>query len=272
MRVRSSVDVRVDGLLLAAAAKECRTACLCDALHHAPAALGWARLSFTAIYGKGVLKVAKCAVSGTIIAQRGAAGRDGVIQHISDQWHETRGTAARLAPGCRKAGGKPPRAEFCPVKRLTHIDIAKACDVPLVEQKRLEVSGSPVRSGRDVCGVQLIAERLDTHFRKMPACVDIVSGHKVHEAKPSRVIVGDAGAVFEMEHDMIVNRAFASLVGEFSWARRELIRRFDGEPTAHAKMHDERFAPLYFSNEIFGTPAEPRYFPALDASDKFLGK
>jgi hypothetical protein len=272
MRVHSSVDVRVGGLFLAAAAKECRAARLSDALHHAPTALGWARLSCTAIYGKGVLKVAQGAVSGAIIAQRGATCGDGIIEYIADQRHETFGTAGWPATGCRKAAGLPAWAEFGPVKRLTHIDIAKACDVALIEQKRFKVSGSPLRPGRDVVGVELIAQRLDTHLCKMLAGLECVGWNEIHKAKPPRVIVGNASAAFEVEYDVVVGGALVRLVRELSRALGELIRRFDREPSTHAKMHDQRFAILNFRHEIFRPPAQPRYFPALGTGNKSRGK
>jgi len=272
MRIRSSVEVQEGELLLTATAKECRTACLRDALHLAPTALGWARLSFSAIDGKGVLKVAERTVGRAIITQCGAAGCNGIIQHVADHRHQALGPTAGLAASGGQTAGQTARAQFCAVKRFAHIDVAKAGNVALIEQKRFEVRRPALCPVRDVRGVQLIAERLNAHFRKVPARVDFVGWHKIHEAKPPRVIVGNTCATFEMEYDMVVSGGLIQLMREFTWTDSALIRLFDGKTTAHAKMHYERFISFKFRNEVLGAPVEPRYFPAFGSSDEVLWK
>ena len=75
-----------------------------------------------------------------------AAGLDRLIEHGVDRRHQPLGVIGRLNPGnalalsgfggeCR---GQPSRRKMGAKQRLADIDVAEACDHPLVEQPRLQ--------------------------------------------------------------------------------------------------------------------------------------
>ena len=100
-----------------------------------------------------MLKAAEPPVGARMVAKARPAGLDRLFQHSLDARDEGDGLCRCLAGlsgnGARQAEGREARAE----KRLADIDIAEACDEPLIEQSSLdggllalELAGEPGRS------------------------------------------------------------------------------------------------------------------------------
>ena len=54
---------------------------------------------------------------------------------------------------------------------------------------------------------EFVAERLEPEVAEMRRAVELGPGHEVHEAEAARVVVGDPGAVREVEDDVVVRRS-----------------------------------------------------------------
>ncbi len=88
-----------------------------------------------------MLKVAEFARGLDIVAQRRAAGRDGIAQYGLDGGHQT------LGPGPGNAGAEAFRRNAGAVQALAGIDVADAGDQVLIEQQGLD-GRTPAREGR----------------------------------------------------------------------------------------------------------------------------
>src|SRR6266404_7400000 len=108
-----------------------RTARLHNALDRAPASQ-LTGLGFAAIDQEMMLEIAGIAGGLGVIAQGGAAGSNGILQHFLNRRHQ-RGQTLAL-DRARQPFGRDAGAE----QRLADIDIAQACDQPLVQQRRLD--------------------------------------------------------------------------------------------------------------------------------------
>src|SRR4051812_12525294 len=111
-------------------------------LHHATdgaaAALCRARPSLAIIDAEIMLEVAKLAVGAAVIAQRGPAGLEGIVQHVLDGRDQRVRAGRRLAAARRQRGRTPSGRQVRAVQRLAHIDVAQARHHLLVRQRRLE--------------------------------------------------------------------------------------------------------------------------------------
>src|SRR5580700_8113696 len=129
---------RKEGLLLAARAIKRRAAVLHDALDCAAAAGRAAFFAFAVVDPEIMLEHAESAVGQLVIAQRRAAGFDGVVEHALDALDQTRGALVRRAGfrgnGRRQALRRQPRQ----IQRLADVDVAETGDDALVQQRRLE--------------------------------------------------------------------------------------------------------------------------------------
>src|SRR6056297_2859473 len=114
-------------LSLTTRAVEARPARLDDAAHLARAAGSAAGGAFAAVNVETVLKITKFAIGPAEVAQRGAAGLDGLNQHRPHPFGEPGHARGRHRPGA--AAGRYPG----PVERLADIDIAQPGDDSLIE-------------------------------------------------------------------------------------------------------------------------------------------
>src|SRR5215218_4197630 len=256
---------------LAARAVEGRAARLHEPPYRAAAALGRAALAFAVVDAEAVLEIAERAVGLGVVAQRRAAGLDGLAQHRADLACEAMGALARLAGGGRERARRRFRMQPRPEQRLADIDVAEPGDQALVEERRLERRPlAPEQAGDRLAG-ELIAERLEPEIAEMRRGLELGPGHEVHQPEPARVVVGDARAVREVEDDVVVGALASSLRVELAGDAGAPALR-DEEAPAHAEMHDQHLAGREVGQEIFRPPPEPDHLLPSEPRDEALGK
>src|SRR4051794_40607475 len=121
-------------LFLALGAPEGGTAVLNEAPHDAAATRGLAFLAFAVVDLKPVLEIAELARGLAMIADRGAAGLDRLIQDVVDRAHQTFGVIGGLGLLGRQRRRQAPRRQMRAIKRFADIDVAKSRHHALVEQ------------------------------------------------------------------------------------------------------------------------------------------
>src|SRR6059036_2450697 len=95
-------------------------------------------LAFAVVDAEIVLEHAELAVGLLVVAQGGAAGLDGILQHRPDRLHQPLGALVRRARARRNgrsaALGREPRA----MQRLAYIDVPEPRHHALVGERSLE--------------------------------------------------------------------------------------------------------------------------------------
>src|SRR5437763_12414827 len=123
--------------LLAGGAKKRRTAVLRDPPDDAGAAPGRAAAAFAIIDPELVLKAPELAVGTAMIAQRGAARRNRILEHGFDGFDEPLCVRRRRTRAGRKCRSPAARRQSRPIERFARIDVAKAGHHLLIEQGSL---------------------------------------------------------------------------------------------------------------------------------------
>src|SRR5665213_2137066 len=109
-------------LFLAFRAPERRAPVLGESPHDSAAARGLAFFAFAVVDLKRVLEIAEFAGGLAMIAQRRAAGLDGLIEHAVNRRHQPLGMVGRRCLfGCQR-GGQPSRRQMRTKQRLADID------------------------------------------------------------------------------------------------------------------------------------------------------
>src|SRR5438105_949595 len=124
--------------LLAHGTKKRGAAVLGDAPHDTATAAGRAAAALAVVDAETVLKAAELAVGAAVIAQRGAAGRNRVLQHRLDGSNEPLGIGRRRAGARRQRRGPAPRRQAGAVERLANVNVAETGHDLLVEQRGRE--------------------------------------------------------------------------------------------------------------------------------------
>jgi len=106
---------------------------------------------------------------------------------------------------------------------------------------------------RQIIGGQTRAQRFDTQPAKQRMLRLLRMRHHDHEAEPARVIVDDARAVREMQHDVIVRRNWSDGIGIIARRIAPAILQ-NRKPARHAEMHDQIIAARQSGNQIFRAP------------------
>ena len=110
-----------------------------------------------------------------------------------------------------------------------------------------------------------LAERLRAELAQMRR--GHLVGEQIHEAEAAWVVVGDRGAVREMEDDMIVRRVLRARMMEC--ARR---RRVDAKRSRHAQVHDEHARVVEIRDEIFRPSRQGFHPPPFETAREILRK
>ena len=184
-----------------------------------------------------MLKIAKRAVGGGEIPQRGAARIDRRLKRAPDRPPQSFGPPR--PDRRRRAARRYARLEQC----LADIDIAKPRHHRLIEKGGLyRRAARAQRIGQHAEGESLV-QRLRSHGAKMLRAFNGGGPGEVHETETARVVEYDArppGRAAHEKLDMIVG-AGGRARRRTGLAARILRAGFDNEPARHAEMHDQAF-------------------------------
>ena len=160
------------------------------------------------------------AVGLLVVAQRGAAGADGIDEHRLDLRHQTLGRGRGLAGlGCQ-ARGAFPGIEAGAEQRLAHVDVAEAGDDALVHQEGLEVDLLAACPPGEIGRVQVVAQGLDAEAAEEGVLFDFGGRDQRHVPEAAGIVVGDDGAARHREHQVVVLGVVAVVVGVLAELRR----------------------------------------------------
>ncbi len=90
------------------------------------------------------------------------------------------------------------------VQGFADVDIAKTCDNMLIQQGGFDRGVATLEPRDEVVFVKTIAKRFRAKSRQQGVAVGAGGGHQVHRAEAAGIVEGDAGAVFHIEHDMVM--------------------------------------------------------------------
>ena len=189
-----------------------------------------------------VLEIAERAVGLAMVAQRRAAGLDRRLQHLADRLGERAHLAAASARPPRATataarGAAPRRHRCCRARRCAAGRAARSSAAsarpPAVRRAARRVKSSPSGS---------------TPSSANSGCASSASGRdQRHVAEAARVVVDDARAARETEHDVVVRRRLRRARDETRRPRLVL----DAERAGHAEMHHQRLAGIELAEQIF---------------------
>ena len=115
---------------------------------------------------------------------------------------------------------------------LKEKSIPQAGDQTLIEQQSFH-RRFPAREGaREEIRVKRRIERFDAQITKMWVFVEFRNRQQQHEAETARIVVDDATAMIEMQHDMIMRCVFVARM-----MKNAGRRTIDTKSAAHAQMH-----------------------------------
>src|SRR6266566_305194 len=120
---------------LAHRTKERGAAVLGNAPHDAGAAAGRTAAALAVVDAEFVLKAPELAVGAAMVAQRGAAGRNGILEHGLDRRDQPFGVRRGRAIARRQRRGPALRREPRAVERLADVDVAEPGHDLLVEKR-----------------------------------------------------------------------------------------------------------------------------------------
>src|SRR6266576_5403380 len=112
-------------LFLAFQAPEGRASVLGEPPHDSATPRGLAFLAFAVVDLKRVLEIAEFAFGLAMVAQRRAAGLDGLIEHRVDRRDQSFRMIGGLSGFGRQRRGQPSRRQMRTIQRLADIDIAE---------------------------------------------------------------------------------------------------------------------------------------------------
>ena len=221
-----------------------------------------AALAFAVVDRELMLEQPELAVGALVIAQRRAAGRDRILEHVADPRHQ-RKRAFVGRPGARRDGGGAPlgRQPRAP-QRLADVDVAEPRHHPLIGERRLEARLLGPTGVRQHGGVEGVAERLGPERAQQRLLLELGARHQLHRAEAARIVEGDPGAVRHVKDHMIVGGVLRLRMMIFAGHARAAVMGHanvmgDAERSRHAQMHQQHIAGGEIDQEIFGTAADP---------------
>lgn len=214
-----------------------------------------ARLALTPIDAEGVLKIPQRPIRMHVIAQGGSARGQRLAQDRADFASQPIDLAGY------ERTGSPHRRDAGPMERLADIDVAEPGDPALIEKGGFDRGASVCERRGEGWRVKSVAERFEAEFLQVRMARERPGLAKIHEAEPANVVVDQRdwrpfGGGQLKPHVVVCHMA---RLFEMEGARGLAgFAVFNNESAAHAKMHDERFAPINFGEEELGAPGQAR--------------
>ena len=268
--LRSLLRMRTE-LLLTHRTKERAPRPLHDALDRALAARGRALFARAVVDPEIVLEIAEFSIGAAMVAQRGAAGADRIVEHGTDRVGERMRVRVRSALSDRDGRGDALGREMRAVQRLAHIDVAEARHHALVRQRRLERGLLASASLRQHRAVERITERLGAEQLDHRVAGKLVAHDQLHVAEAARIVEGDDRAIRHVEHHMIVRGELAARVMEFAGALLVTAVQ-NAERARHAEMHQQHLAGRQIRQQILRAPVQAFDGRALEPLVEVLRK
>lgn len=236
-----------------------------DPADHAAAAGIGAGRARPVIDAEGVLEIAERTILMAIIAQGRAARRDGLGEHIADRGDKAGNL--RLSERAGRSFRRDPGA----VQRLADIDIAKAGDDPLIEQRRLYRHAPAPEPAGEEPRIEMVAKRLHAKPGKGGVLPKRPGRLQQHEAEAAGIVEDEPARIIEREDHMIMCAKPRHIMVE---TPRRLASRcmLDEEPAAHPQMDDQRLAGGKRQQEVFRPPVRRPDHRTGEALGKADGK
>ena len=136
---------------------------------------------------------------------------------------------------------------------LADIDIAKPRDDTLIQKRGLDRHPPPLQPRDQVVLVKRIAQGLRPEVAQEPMRVPPGGRHQVHRPEPARIVEGDARAVVEIQHDMVM--LFRRRMGVVE--RAGCIAR-NQDAARHAQMDQKRLIRGQIGKDVFRPPRQPQ--------------
>ena len=159
-----------------------------------------------------MLEQPELAVGPAVIAQRGAAGLDRVLEHGLDGIDEFFRAFGRRARLDRDRGRPPPGRKPRPVQRLADINVAETGDDLLIQERGLERRLLALAGARQHRSVEFVAERLGPKRAQQRLPVELGARDELHHAEAARIVEGDPRAGRHVEHHVVVRGVLRAIV------------------------------------------------------------
>ena len=161
-------------------------------------------LAFAIVDPEVMLEHAEIAVGEPVIAQRRAAGLDGVVEHRLDAFDQPSGAFVRRAvPAGDRRGhalGRQQRA----MQRLADVNVAESGDQRWSNSAALRLVFLPLTGARQHGRVECVAERLRTEPAQQRLGVELLPRHEFHRAEAARIVEGHDRAGRHVKYDVVV--------------------------------------------------------------------
>ncbi len=197
-----------------------------------------------------MLEVTKLSGGRYMIAQRGAANRNGFEKNALKRRNQSVGALAL------HRGSLSPRRQPGCVERFTGIYVSDSGNGSLVEQRRLDACLAALETpGQNRAG-ETVFHRLRTEMADQRVGREPFPVGQDHHPEPPRVGKTHQGAVPDLEDNMLVGRVATGVVSEAARFLAAVIRAVDHDTTRHAQMRDQNCWIIEFADKIFGAPPE----------------
>lgn len=162
------------------------------------------------------------------------------------------------------------------MKDFTHIDVAEACNDPLIKQGSFQGRGFlPEPAGQKI-GAEFIAEGLDADILEKLVTCHFIFMKQVHDAEAPVIGVDNLHAIIEPENYMVMGTGTGAIGAlfkiEFSQVVWPGIFIQNGETPGHAEVDQEALAIIKVNQNILGPAPQAHDLPALQPGGETSGK
>lgn len=162
------------------------------------------------------------------------------------------------------------------MENFTHIDIAEACNDPLIKQGRFQGGGFLPEPACQKISTECIAEGLDADILEKLVTCHFIFMKQVHDAEAPMIGVNNLHAIIEQENYMVMGTGTGAIGAlfkiEFSQVVWPGIFIQNGETPGHAEVDQEALAIIKVNQNILGPALQAHDLPALQSGCEAGGK